>query len=161
MTFKNQTTIQAREGLSEEKLSEYKDIFSFFDRWQEEIILQKSLRDHFSSFLCSGTVAAPSPLLSLARWAVLTNFWKLKVKRSFVWFFVRSTNFFWGFWTAWLLASAGDADIWLGSHWGRTPGVGGRNWPGRCSEENFEIFLKLLFWQRMETVASPSMSLCG
>ena len=40
MTFKNQMIIQAREGLSEEKLSEYKDIFSFFDRWQEQIIAQ-------------------------------------------------------------------------------------------------------------------------
>ena len=26
----------------------------------------------------------------------MTNFWKLKVKRSFVWFFVRSTNFSFG-----------------------------------------------------------------
>ena len=56
-------TSQAREGLSEEKLAEYKDIFSFFDRWCREKIIFLILTE----LLISGTVGGRSPQWSLAR----------------------------------------------------------------------------------------------
>lgn len=87
--------IQAREGLSEEKLSEYKDIFSFFDRSQEQIIAQIT-RSCFSTKLSvfrdgGGTITTVElgqvseecqPLLGDFE---KLDFWKLKVMRTFGW----------------------------------------------------------------------------
>ena len=56
-------TSQAREGLSDEKLAEYKDIFSFFDRWCREKLIFLIL----TKLLIPGTVGGRSPQWSLAR----------------------------------------------------------------------------------------------